>query len=58
MTFQIFDNEEFDCRTPDDWLALGCEQGSGDRKPVPAKAFLPTDDTKSGDTDTSQTGVR
>ncbi|XDV51401.1 hypothetical protein PO909_020284 [Leuciscus waleckii] len=38
----IFDNEEFDCRTPEEWLALGYEQGSIDRKPVPAKALLPT----------------
>uniref|UniRef100_A0A671RFI0 Uncharacterized protein n=1 Tax=Sinocyclocheilus anshuiensis TaxID=1608454 RepID=A0A671RFI0_9TELE len=31
-----------DCRTPKEWLALGYEQGSVDRKPVPAKALLPT----------------
>lgn len=54
MTSQIFDNEEFDCRTPEDWLALGCEEGSSDRKPVPAKAFLPTNDTKSAGTVCSQ----
>lgn len=57
MTFQIFDNEEFDCRTPEDWLALGCEQGSSDQKPVPAKAFLPTHDTMSAGTEHSQTRV-
>ncbi|KAG9260637.1 dynein heavy chain 1, axonemal [Astyanax mexicanus] len=40
----IFDNEEFDCRTPEDWLALGFELDSTDHKPVPAKALLPTSD--------------
>ncbi|KAF7658906.1 hypothetical protein LDENG_00006200 [Lucifuga dentata] len=42
--FQIFDNEDYDCRTPEDWLALGIAEGSSDRKPVPAKALLPTAD--------------
>lgn len=42
---QIFDNEEFDCRTPEEWLALGYEEGSCDCKPVPAKALLPTKTT-------------
>lgn len=54
LDVQMFDNEEFDCRTPEDWLALGCEQGSRDQKPVPAKAFLPTNDTTSAGTDQSQ----
>lgn len=53
-SFQIFYNEEFDCRTPEDWLALGREEGSTDQKPIPAKAFLPTDDTGSAGTDHSQ----
>ncbi|KTF88877.1 hypothetical protein cypCar_00027703 [Cyprinus carpio] len=42
LSLEIFDNEDFDCRTPEEWLALGYEQGSIDRKPVPAKALLPT----------------
>ncbi|KAK7127569.1 hypothetical protein R3I93_020220 [Phoxinus phoxinus] len=42
LSLEIFDNEEFDCHTPEEWLALGYEQGSIDRKPVPAKALLPT----------------
>ncbi|XP_065097060.1 dynein axonemal heavy chain 1 [Paramisgurnus dabryanus] len=42
LPLEIFDNEEFDCRTPEEWLALGYEEGSSDRKPVPAKALLPT----------------
>lgn len=41
---QVFDNEEFDCRTPTDWLRLGYEPGSCDRKPVPGKALLPSND--------------
>ncbi|XP_026131005.1 dynein heavy chain 1, axonemal isoform X1 [Carassius auratus] len=42
LSLEIFDNEDFDSRTPEEWLALGYEQGSIDRKPVPAKALLPT----------------
>uniref|UniRef100_A0A3Q1G270 Uncharacterized protein n=1 Tax=Acanthochromis polyacanthus TaxID=80966 RepID=A0A3Q1G270_9TELE len=47
---EMFDNEEYDCRTPEDWLALGNAEGSPGRKPVPAKALLPADDeTPSGE---------
>lgn len=42
LPLEIFDNEEFDCRTPEDWISLGVE-GSGDRKPIPATALLPTE---------------
>lgn len=42
--FQVFDNEEFDCRTPSEWINMGLEPGSQVRKPVPGKALLPTDD--------------
>lgn len=41
---QIFDNVEFDCRTAEDWLVLGKSEGLPCRKPIPAKALLPTDD--------------
>lgn len=41
---QVFDNEEFDCRTPNEWINMGLEPGSQNRKPVPGKALLPTDD--------------
>lgn len=41
---QVFDNEEFDCRTPQEWINMGLEPGSNARKPVPGKALLPTDD--------------
>ncbi|CAM4600221.1 unnamed protein product [Caretta caretta] len=44
LPLQIFDDEEYDCRTPEEWLLLGLEPGSQDRKPVPGKALLPTDD--------------
>ncbi|KAL6111885.1 dnah1 [Pungitius sinensis] len=44
LPLEIFDNEEYDCRTAEDWLALGKAEGSVNPKPVPAKALLPTDD--------------
>ncbi|XP_025927284.1 dynein heavy chain 1, axonemal [Apteryx rowi] len=44
LPLKIFDNEEYDCRTPEEWILLGLEPGSHDRKPVPGKALLPTDD--------------
>ncbi|NXF14818.1 DYH1 protein, partial [Rhodinocichla rosea] len=44
LPLQVFDNDEFDCRTPEEWMSLGLESGSSDRKPVPGKALLPTDD--------------
>ncbi|NWX18561.1 DYH1 protein, partial [Aegotheles bennettii] len=44
LPLEIFDNEEYDCRTPEEWISLGLEPGSHDRKPVPGKALLPTDD--------------
>ncbi|XP_077458505.1 dynein axonemal heavy chain 1 [Stigmatopora argus] len=47
LPLEIFDNVEFDCRTAEDWLLLGKADGSPDRKPIPAKALLPVDDTVS-----------
>ena len=44
LPLETFDDAEFDIRTPDDWLAMGLEDSM--RKPVPAKALLPTDDKK------------
>ncbi|XP_037242845.1 dynein heavy chain 1, axonemal [Falco rusticolus] len=44
LPLKIFDNDEYDCRTPEEWISLGLEPGSQDRKPVPGKALLPTDD--------------
>ncbi|XP_032314242.1 dynein heavy chain 1, axonemal isoform X8 [Camelus ferus] len=44
LPLKVFDNEEFDCRTPSEWINMGLEPGSQNRKPVPGKALLPTDD--------------
>ncbi|NXG25680.1 DYH1 protein, partial [Grallaria varia] len=44
LPLKVFDNDECDCRTPKEWISLGLEPGSSDRKPVPGKALLPTDD--------------
>ncbi|OXB70495.1 UNVERIFIED_CONTAM: hypothetical protein H355_004966 [Colinus virginianus] len=44
LPLKIFDNEDYDCRTPEEWISLGLEPGSHDRKPVPGRALLPTDD--------------
>ncbi|GAA6221830.1 dynein heavy chain 1, axonemal-like [Lates japonicus] len=54
LPLEIFDNEEYDCWTPEDWLALGNAEGSPDRKPIPAIALLPTEnETPSEDTKSS-----
>uniref|UniRef100_A0A8C0W387 Dynein axonemal heavy chain 1 n=1 Tax=Castor canadensis TaxID=51338 RepID=A0A8C0W387_CASCN len=44
LPLKVFDNEEFDCRTPREWLNMGLDPESQNRKPVPGKALLPTDD--------------
>ncbi|XP_026203417.1 dynein heavy chain 1, axonemal [Anabas testudineus] len=44
LPLEIFDNQDFDCKNPEDWLALGNAEGSPHRKPIPAKALLPTVD--------------
>ncbi|XP_069062696.1 dynein axonemal heavy chain 1 [Pleurodeles waltl] len=44
LPLEVFDDEEFEVRTPPEWLSLGYETSSGDRKPIPAKALLPTND--------------
>ncbi|XP_037831220.1 dynein heavy chain 1, axonemal isoform X2 [Kryptolebias marmoratus] len=44
FSLELFDNEDYDCRTPEDWLALGIDEGSPVRKPIPAKALLSKDD--------------
>ncbi|XP_016065513.1 PREDICTED: dynein heavy chain 1, axonemal [Miniopterus natalensis] len=44
LPLKVFDNEEFDCRTPSEWINLGLEPGSQYRRPVPGKALLPTND--------------
>ncbi|VDN11644.1 unnamed protein product, partial [Dibothriocephalus latus] len=44
LFLDIFDDEDYDCRTPSDWLSLGLENSV--RKPVPAVALLPVRDDK------------
>uniref|UniRef100_A0A8C5QQJ6 Dynein axonemal heavy chain 1 n=1 Tax=Leptobrachium leishanense TaxID=445787 RepID=A0A8C5QQJ6_9ANUR len=44
LPLEVFDDEEFDIRTWAEWLNLGCENGSSERKPVPGQALLPSDD--------------
>lgn len=39
LPLHIFDNEEKDCRTPNEWVAMG--QINGTRKPVPGISLLP-----------------
>lgn len=43
LFIDYFDNEDYDCRTPSEWLSLG--QDGDIRKPVPAIALLPVLDT-------------
>ncbi|GLV39944.1 Dynein heavy chain at 36C [Carabus blaptoides fortunei] len=42
LPLEIFDNEEFDSRTPKGWLHQGTIDGI--RHPMPGEAFLPIDD--------------
>eukprot|EP00794_Sanderia_malayensis_P012733 gene12733-14038_t len=46
LPLEVFDNTEYDCRTPAEWLALGNENGV--QKPVPGKALLATGIVKDG----------
>ncbi|XP_070190635.1 dynein axonemal heavy chain 1-like isoform X2 [Littorina saxatilis] len=41
LPLHIFDNEEKDFRTPEEWIRMG--QSNGFRQPVPGKALLPVD---------------
>ena len=42
LPLEVFDNNEYDCRTPKEWLEMGLENGI--RKPVPGRALVPTRD--------------
>ncbi|XP_076467002.1 dynein axonemal heavy chain 1-like [Babylonia areolata] len=45
LPLEIFDNEEYEIRTPQEWLDLGVdEKAEGVRKPVPAVALIPEKD--------------
>ena len=43
LPLHIFDNDEFDCRTPTEWINMGRDNGL--RKPVPGMALLPKKDS-------------
>ena len=43
LPLHIFDNDEFDCRTPTEWINMGRDNGI--RKPVPGMALLPKKDS-------------
>uniref|UniRef100_A0A3P9PVL2 Uncharacterized protein n=1 Tax=Poecilia reticulata TaxID=8081 RepID=A0A3P9PVL2_POERE len=40
----IFDNDDYECRTPESWLSMGKNQKCPERKPIPALALLLTGD--------------
>lgn len=46
LPLHIFDDTEYDSRTPDEWMNLGVMDGEA--KPVPGKALLPTTRTAEG----------
>ncbi|XP_043978634.1 dynein axonemal heavy chain 1 isoform X2 [Gambusia affinis] len=43
LPLEIFDNDDYECRTPESWLTLGTNQGWPKRKPIPALALLLTE---------------
>lgn len=45
LPLEIFDNVEYDCRTPEEWVCLGEEEGV--RKPVPGLALIPAKNSPS-----------
>ncbi|XP_050357868.1 dynein axonemal heavy chain 1-like [Nymphalis io] len=45
MDLELFDNTEFDCRIPEEWLSLGNIEG--EQYPCPGLAFIPKQDGKS-----------
>lgn len=40
LPLELFDNTEYESRNPDEWLALG--EDNGIRRPIPGKALLPS----------------
>ncbi|KAM3174254.1 hypothetical protein ACTXT7_010920 [Hymenolepis weldensis] len=47
LFLEDFDDEDYDCRTPSEWLSLGLDGNV--RKPVPALALLPVTDDRHDD---------
>ena len=46
LPLHTFDDTEYDCRNPNEWLELGFVDGK--QNPVPGKALLPKDNRKNG----------
>jgi len=44
LPLETFDNTEYDCRLPEEWLDMGWVVAEHVRKPVPGLALLPTRD--------------
>ncbi|XP_075982332.1 dynein axonemal heavy chain 1-like [Anticarsia gemmatalis] len=44
LSLEIFDNTDFDCRIPEEWLSLGMIEG--EQHPCPGLAFIPKFDCK------------
>ncbi|XP_028156948.1 dynein heavy chain 1, axonemal-like [Ostrinia furnacalis] len=44
MELEIFDNTDFDCRIPEEWLSLGMIEG--EQYPCPGLAFIPKEEGK------------
>jgi len=44
LPLDLFDNTEYDCRLPREWLDMGWVASERLRKPVPGLALLPTSD--------------
>ncbi|KAG7304692.1 hypothetical protein JYU34_010038 [Plutella xylostella] len=44
LDLEIFDNTDFDCRTPEEWMGLGLIEG--EQHPCPGLAYIPRDETK------------
>ncbi|XP_050552040.1 dynein axonemal heavy chain 1 isoform X3 [Spodoptera frugiperda] len=45
LDLEIFDNTDFDCRIPEEWMSLGMIEG--EQYPCPGLAFIPKADAKS-----------
>ncbi|XP_014851660.1 PREDICTED: dynein heavy chain 1, axonemal [Poecilia mexicana] len=43
LPLEIFDNDDYECRTPESWLAMGKNEEWPDQKPIPALALLLTE---------------
>ncbi|XP_017160484.1 dynein heavy chain 1, axonemal-like, partial [Poecilia reticulata] len=43
LPLEIFDNDDYECRTPESWLSMGKNQKCPERKPIPALALLLTE---------------